>query len=251
MTNPSRSEPGRPCEPGRPGPDLQNSRPPRISPTQAASFSLLLALLLCLPGCAGFGFLADVATGDQVKAQHTLTPRPTLVLVDDPVEALGDDALRDVIAQEAAHRLAAQGLVTSVVPIEAVQALRREKGTAFGEMPIDAVGRELGADQVVMVTVRGASLQMAMGVARPSAAVDVTVIDAHTGQRLFPEPGPLHDPLDPPPGAVLTVRDERTDLDPARPDQLRQMARDLARRIGLEVARLFYDHRRAPSGRTG
>lgn len=243
-------------EPPRPGPGLLTRRHPLAAQGSGRAGSLgtllLLAMLLTItPGCAGFGFLADVAGGDQVKAAYTLQPRPTLVLVDDPTEALGDDALRDVIAQEAGHRLVAQGLVPSVVPVVRIQQLRSRKGDVFREIPMDALGRELGAQQVVMVTVQGASLQLAMGVARPSASIDVRVIDATTGARLFPDPGPLYDPLDPPPGAVLTIRDERTDLDPARPDQLQQMARDLAQRVGLEVARLFYDHRASISGKTG
>lgn len=212
---------------------------------------LTLAFLAALGGCEAPAFIAETAgIGGKVKPVFDLPNRPTLVLVDDPQNHLGDPTLRTVIAANVAHHLADQKVITSkpIAGKEVTELAARVGQDAFSRMPIAQVGRELGAEQVLYIDVEAVSLQPAPGMYRPTASLEIKVVDVATNTRLYPEPPPLEDPTAPKRGRSLTVqlRYDKTLRAQSRGLDA-EMARRLAERIGLEVARLFYEYKPEPA----
>ena len=118
---------------------------------------------------------------------------------------------------------------------------------AFGQLPLDAVARRLGADALVYVEVTLVRLPdpgdtaMTGALFTPAAAGTVRVVDA-SGRRVFPaadgpEVGGFLGNAGGHPVSV-ELRPRRVGEDAADPATMR---RDLADAAGLAVARLFYD----------
>lgn len=207
-----------------------------------------VALLALLTGCEGLAFLAAMG-GDKVPAVYELPNQTTLILVDDPSTQLGDPALRSVVATNAAYHLKQnKALDASIVPQEELSLLMAREGQQFAKMPVDQIGRLLQAQQVVHVVVESVVLEVAPGVYRPTAMAQVKVIDASTGQRLFPAAEPFDTALSTPPGYSVRVR---LSVDTARVGDSGatvMLRRELAQRLGLTVAQLFYKHSKPQPG---
>lgn len=209
--------------------------------------SCLIPVLMCLAcvGCEAPGFVAHVIKGPpKVDAAYALKDRPTLVMVDDPQDKLGDRNDLAVIGANVGYHLIENEAITEdhLVTQDRLSAFVAEQGERYRSMPIDAVGRQLGADQVIYVLVKSSRLQSKNTYYEPTAVVEVKVIDARAGRRLFPDvdedaPGPR-----PKPGHSLTVQMKRQTLDETRRYALSEMSKSLAERVGLEVAQLFYKH---------
>jgi len=196
-------------------------------------------------GCAEPGFLAHVIAGpDQVKAQYTLAAVPTLVIVDDPREALSDPNFPAVVGANVGHHLVQNKVLepAQVVSQDHLSALAVQLGDRYATTPIDRIVARLGAEQVIHVLVRSVSMQVAGAYYHPVAVVEVKVIDATTGARLFPGAGKYDDPQATPPGVTLSVELKRQTIDTDRRYAPSMLARRLSERIGLEVAQVFYDH---------
>lgn len=204
---------------------------------------LLLLCLICA-GCEAPGFIAYVVGGPpKMKARFTLEEQSTLVIVDDPSNMLGDPNNATVIAANVGFHLKENDVLLPelVVPQDHLTVLAANMGDRYLATPIDQIGRRLKADQVIHVQIREVSLQSANTYYEPSAEVEVKIIDTQTGKRLFPisedkVPGISV------PGETLMIEMKRQTLDETRRNAIQMMARDLAERIGLEVAGLFYDH---------
>ena len=213
--------------------------------TWAALLALLAAAPL-IPGCIAADLFGALAGDRKVPARHELADRPTLVFVEDPDDALGSRSLRHVVAANVGHHLV-QKKVLSAEPVSPrrVSQLAEELGSEFDRLAIDEVGRRLGAEQVIHVLIESATLEYhAAMVLRPRARAQVRVIDAVAGRRVFPAVTGFQGPGAPPPGEPVTVQmqhrgspeDQRRGRDPL-------LHRALAERLGLQVARLFFDHR--------
>jgi hypothetical protein len=223
--------------------------PRRRSIPAAVARALALAVLLSvLPGCAGVGFLTTMASGgEQVPAKYELARRPTLVLVDDPQQLLGRPAMARQVAANARFHLREQSALSKalLVPGDRLMRVRRELGADYPSTPIAAVGRRTDAEQVIHVLVRSASLQYGGPVYRPRATVEVKVVEAKGGDRLFPKGQSEIEGLSPRGYPVRSVLDARHTEGGDRTNPV-MMRRELARRVGRDVARLFYAHRANP-----
>lgn len=226
----------------------------RRAQTMAGWRSAAVLLAVLAQGCAGPGFLADLFKGPgKVKAQYTLPDQPTLILVDDPQHLLGGPAMPGVVANNIAYHFQQQKKPVINAPLISQQALdtyAATHGDQFAATPIDQVGRDLGADTVLYVLVKSVEMNVAGSVYHPEAAVEVKVIDALDGQRLWPTAGKLADTSRSPPGHELVVEmPHRDTLQQAPgPGTRRLIDRELAEKIGLEVSRLFYDWKRPERG---
>ena len=206
---------------------------------------LLLIAVMCLTGCAGPGFIAHVLAGpNQVKARYALQPRPTLVIVDDPQNELGDPNFPAVVGANVGFHLIKNQVLepAMVVPQDHLASLAAQLGDRYPTTPIDRIGARLKAQQVIYVFVRSVKMQVAGAYYHPVAVVEVKVIDAVSGARLFPKAGEYSDPQTTPPGLMLSIELKRQTIDPSRRHAGAMLARSLAERIGLEVAQVFYDH---------
>jgi hypothetical protein len=210
----------------------------------SASVVLLVAVLF-LSGCPGPGFLAYVIHGPpEVKAQYMLAERATLVIVDDPYNALGDPNYPAIVGANVGYHLKENGALepTQVVSQDRLSSLAAQLGDRYPTTPIDVIGARLKADQVIYIRVRSVKMQIAGAYYHPVAVVEVKVIDALDGVRLYPKAGEYTDPQTTPPGQTLSIELQRQTIDPNRRHAGSMLARSLAERIGLEVAQMFYDH---------
>ena len=223
-----------PCPP-------QTTRP-RVS--RAAACFFLATLLSAAPGCEIFGFFLNGLFPSKVKARYRLEDRPTLVLIDDPHNALEDPTLSDQIANQAASYLIQERVLskTNAIPPDGLYALKTRLGRGYARTPIDRIGRSLNADQVIHILIKSTAVVDSPGLLRPTAIVQVKVIDATTGKRLYPAP----DPENP----ALTVNNHHTvnSVMPHRGDSsgdpgvIKEARRNLALRIARDTARIFFDY---------
>ncbi len=214
-------------------------------PGRPVGLAALLLAVLSVAGCQEPGFLAHVIAGpDQVKALHTLELVPTLVIVDDPRNALGDPNYPAVVGANVGHHLKENQVLEAplIVSQDHLSALAVRLGDRYPTTPIDRIGSRLHAEQVIHVLVRSVSMQVAGAYYHPTAMVEVKVIDAGTGARLFPKAGEYTDPQATPPGLNFSIELRHQTIDTNRRHAPSMLARSLAERIGLEVAQVFYDH---------
>jgi hypothetical protein len=204
---------------------------------------------LALGGCEAPAILARAVAGaDKVKAIYKIPDRPTLVLVDDPANRLGDSTLQGVLAANVAFHLQEDGAVKTLIDQAQVSRLAYRLGKEFARMPIDRIGREVGADQVISVYVHSVTLGDVPGVYTPVGVVDVKVIACDTGQRLFPLGGDTRSQEEAPPGHRLATKLTRESSDNPRYGNPQMLRRHLAQRLGQDTAWLFYDHRLPEAG---
>lgn len=210
--------------------------------------TIALLLLMSATGCQLFGAVAN-AFPKYKPAEYLLPNRPTLVLVDDPKGFFGDAQMLSAIAANAGADLKHSETVTLVIEQKQVAELASRMGDKYAEMGVDRIGRELGAVQVIHVTARAAEMVMAPGVLRPSAVVEVVVIDIEARRRLFP-PGSEATGVPDNPGTrgghmvSVSLRAKISDMDNQRAmDAVRQR---LAERLGERVGQLFHEHEIKP-----
>lgn len=215
----------------------------------------LLVIVLAQGGCEGPAAVMDAfQNGDPVPAQYILPDVRTVVVVDDPKNFMGNPGLVRQIGTTAVHFLRHEKALPTaefVDPrdIAVLEARLDEKWTT---LPIAEIGRRLGAEQIIYARIKQVTMHVAGNVYRPEAILEVKVLQAADGKRLWPNATALPDPEKPAPSHALTIkmkyetRDSRYFGD-ATPDDL---ARKLAEQIGQELAQLFYDWRRPPAGQT-
>ncbi len=209
---------------------------------RSALLAPFLSLITAAAGCVPMGYLASGFDAQQVPARYSLADRPTLVLVDDPAGRFRIPGASAVAAGRIGFDLRERGVLAHVVDQQEVADLTTELGERYGRTPVDAVGRALGAEQVIYVYVDMVSLHQEPGMLRPQAQVYVKVIDAAASRRLFPSSEADTGALDR--GyLVAAALPPRTQLADHR-TQVPATLTDLADRTGAEVARLFYKHRR-------
>ncbi len=217
------------------------SRTPARPRFRVTTALLMLITLLALTGCGeGLGFMAAAFGGDRkVDAVFKPPDRSTVILVDDPEELLTRPDLRSRIAGRIGDAFEEYDAVSQVVSPAELTRLRSEHDE-FDTWPIDRVGRQLGAAQVLYVLVQRFDLVEEGVIYRPVAEVRVKLIDAATGERLFPAASPAGYPVE-----VERAYQGMTEVD-EKTDPL--VARDLAEALAWEIARLFFEHEPAPVG---
>ncbi len=206
----------------------------------AAAF-LLTCTALLLPGCGAAAVLYNIAP-PTVPAVHELPDRKIAVLVDDPNGHLGDPALPGKIGATIIAHLQANGVAekSGYVSLQRVASLQAKHGLKFDTIPIDEVGQDVGAQQVIHVHIEGAALVPNAGLWRPTGQATVKVIDVTAAKRVFPATsGGDRSPRGR--GKVITEMQPRPSTS-IEPDDLEGIRQRLAELIGRDTARLFYDY---------
>jgi hypothetical protein len=196
---------------------------------------------LVLAGCQLPGFLgANLLPESKVKAVYTPIDQRTLLLVDDPRHALPSPQFATLIAQAVAQDLQKQNVISEFTAATLLEDLRQRERD-FDLWPIDQIGQRLGARQVIYVLIdgfepggRGQELQ------RPMASARLKVVDVGTGKRLFPLQGEH--------GVTSTLTFKQPPLDAHSHGRDSLIARQLAQRLGLDLAQQFYAHKRREIG---
>ncbi|MEM7625652.1 MAG: hypothetical protein AAF333_08490 [Planctomycetota bacterium] len=225
---------------------------------QSARYAAVCSVvgILCIAGgCQGAASLLSVISGpDVVPARYVLPDEDTAVLVDDPQNHLDNPSLSRQIGTTAVYhlRLTEEALPEAefIEPRE-VARLERRLARDWATTPIDEIGRQLGADQVIYAKVVSASGQIEGNLVRPTATVEVKVVRSEDGARLWPASRGLVDPAAPPgPGYRFTVemKYQTREGSIGHRDTPHDLQRQLADELGLELARIFYPWKRPEPG---
>lgn len=224
--------------------------------------AVCVGLMLSLPGCNIFAFAGYAAMGlDKNDKKFQLADKPTLIFVDDPNNLLGSPTLTALVASSLDYHLEEHDafLVSErkdqggkkadpeqpIVPQSKLYDVQVELGNDFEKASIAEIGRLTGADQVIHVLITEVQYQASPGFFRPKAITEVKVLDLQKRQRVFPPQQSFESGMGsgkPLPGSrVLSeLRSSTQDVGTGGADLL-QMQQKLARRIGRDVGRLFYD----------
>ena len=193
--------------------------------------AVLVAITLAGGGCASIGALMHLAFGaPAVDAVYTPPKQPTLVLVENYQDQDAGSADGDAIARAVGEALHDHADLEVVDPDKIVP-LRTEQAGAFHDMSIPAVGRAVGAKQVVYVNlIEDESTPDPTGAAiRATATARVRVVDATTGKVLWPTGEPR--------GHELTAN---IDYDRSDSPQGSSMRGDMLSQLSGQIAKLFY-----------
>lgn len=198
--------------------------------------------LLSLGGCETAGFIASVFDKNLQPALFTPADQPTLVLVEDaPQPVLDQPDLAGLIAGRVAQILIEQKVITKFTDSGAVAELRARTpdfDTEPAKWNIARIGREVGAQQVLYISIQEFGLTEEGVIFRPRATVRVKFVDAQSGQRLFPPAADQYGSS----GHPITTQRNYGSMDGASQATQVILARRLAEDIAQDIARLFYEH---------
>ena len=158
----------------------------------AFRFRLLLCVLhsalgVSLVGCNVIGVVASrVGPAPKVPAQFTPAKTPVLVLVENFHNPASLRLEADSIARHLAEELEMKD-VAPVVDEAEVAALRQKGASAYRQMPLDAIGRAVGARQIIYVDLEQFEISHALAseLLGGDAAARVRVVD-DAGAVLWP-----------------------------------------------------------------
>ncbi len=211
---------------------------------RAAAATLLLASLLPAPGCNIVAPVASLVAGPpKTQAAHKLDKASTAVIfIDDRASQAPRRSLRNVVATEAERTLIEKNVLAADQLFPSAAAARAAQGESYdAPISIAEVGRRVGADRVIYVEMTSFSLSRDGVTLSPSASARVKVIDAATGQRIFPDDAA---------GYPVTAQLPRGAQAPASLAARAQVEQALAKALGVQIARVFFTHERdALSGR--
>lgn len=225
----------------------EHSFRPSAAPTLAAHLRSLVglacaAITLCIlltaaPGCNILGPAVAIISGPPTKgAAYELDPDRTYVIfIDDLRSSLPKRSLRDVIAQTAEEYILAEKLLPPDRLLSAT-ATRRVAASETNEnkMPIAEVGRRVGADVVIYVTIDGFMLSRDGVSAMPTALSRMKIIDVTQNQRIWPSNDEGY-------SVIVQPNRQQGDL-PKDLSGRNALEVALAKRLGLAIAQTFYKH---------
>jgi hypothetical protein len=151
--------------------------------------ALAIALAVSLAGCQLLGLAAyKIAGPPDVPAKYVPDKtKPMLVLVENYEHQSAGAAASDLLAHYLARDLQ-DHQIAPVVSLEELQALRDAKGAEFARMSITAIGKELGAAQVLYVQLHSSDVTPLQGGESftGQSAATVKVVDVGDGNTLWP-----------------------------------------------------------------
>lgn len=197
----------------------------------------VLLLPFWLAGCNIVGTAAYVIEGPpKVAAQAPIDgARPTVIFIDDRTSRIPRRSLRVVIGTEAEEELIARKVIRQENMIASSSTLRAVLSESPDDpMSIADVGRAVGAEQVIYMTIDSWTLSKDSASFSPAVATRVKVIDAENRVRLWP-PQEGGFPLRVEPSS-RAAQLPRTRAESAAAEA------ELAKRVGIALARLFFEH---------
>jgi len=202
----------------------------------ARLIALLFVAVFALAGCDTVGYVATaIGGGGDIPALYALKDRPTLVFVDDPAHKLSTTTLAGLIAGRVGQELEDEKVVTRVIDPTVVDQMRAEH-SEFATWPIDKIGKQAGAEQVIYISVQEWKMVTEGGAMyEPTCEVRVKVVDVPSGTRLFPDPSTEL-------GYPMATQRRHTDMLKTDAATGLVLARDLAEHAAGDIAKMFYAH---------
>lgn len=209
----------------------------RTTARRTASLLLAGAGLLCAAGCNIVAPIAIIFDDPREStAKFKLDPeRKTVVLVDDRNNALPKRSLRAAIGLEADQSMIEEKVVEQPNMIAAQSALHVVAAERLGSpKSIVDVGKAVGADVIIYVSMDAFSLSKDGVLFQPFAVARVKVLDCVNNTRLWP-PDERGYP-------ITAQMPEKREQVPTQVAERNAAELDLARFTGREVARLFFTY---------
>ncbi len=207
-----------------------------------ARTGVLLALLVIvaanLGGCNIIAPLHYVVHGPaKVDAEHQLADVPTVVFVDDRENVVNPTLFRRVIAEKVSEDLMVRKVLTRTISPHDAMSLVAQHDTNKEVMPIDAIGRAVGAEQIIYIEMVSFTDRVEPHVPRPMGSCRVRVIDVNNRERLYPA-GDVEQPF-----RAVQVAPREVDPELYRTRATRMRINEvLAEEMGDRIAKLFYKH---------
>jgi len=207
-------------------------------------FRALTTLLLCAAasaaaGCNIAGPVAFILAGPpKIDAVHKLDgSRPTVIFVDDRTNTMPRRSLRAGVGMEAEQTLIAKRVVPQRLMIASQAALHASAGERHGAtMSIADIGRAVGAEVIIYVTMDAWTLTQDGATLSPASASRVKILDVVNNTRIWPDDDAGH---------PLIVRMPSTPEDmPGGAAERNAAHQALAVTTGRQLARLFFRHER-------
>lgn len=200
------------------------------------SVALLVTLtpLLCLAAVAGCTIIgvaaAKLSPPPEIPPQYVLAPEPTLLLVENYNNPASLRIQGDSICRAVFDDLLASGVAPMVDPDDAA-ALRKRDVEAYRKMPLDAIGKAVGANQVIYVDLQSFEVTHALASELYSGAAMARVrVVGSNGEVLWPTDSAGGYPV------VVKVNPRRTAAGVGE-DAVRQQ---LTEELALKIGRLFH-----------
>lgn len=195
-----------------------------------------IGAVAALPGCNIVGPAAYLIEGPpKIDRVHKLErKRPTVVFVDDRNSVLKRVSLRQTIAQAAQQRLLDEGVLDQVIDAKAAYLV--VAGDKSGSITsIAEVGKSVGAEVVLYVTVDAFGLSPDGSTYAPAAAMRAKVLDVTKEEpRVWPEEREGF-------SFFASLRREARKM----PESISEVAKaedELAAQCGRAIAQLFHSH---------
>jgi hypothetical protein len=201
--------------------------------TFAVVTALGLAGLTTITGC-GIASIGANALGvdSTVKPKYVPAKEPLLVMVENTgSDEAGDDASH---VQLALAKSLDDNKVAPMIDQQKLEQLRDSHPADFHKMPIDAVGRAVGAKQVLYVNLTESKIDDPNGGATINGEMiaKVLIVDAQTGETRWP--ADEHD------GDLIKVeiplKQSNSDAD------ILKMRRDLGDKLADQISKLFHPY---------
>lgn len=199
----------------------------------AILYPLFSILVSVSAGCNVIGAIAYKASGDPtVPAVFPLPPdKKTLVLVENFHNPAALRLESDAVARHLAEELKMHG-AGPVIETAATDALRQSRGDAYRAMPVDAIGRALGAGQVIYVDLEEFEITHAL-------ASDMLGGRAEARVRVVDEAGKVLWPTDSAAGYAVAVKVQPQRAAPGSDEFTAR--RELHAKLADRIAKLFYN----------
>lgn len=235
---------------------------------------IAVGTLFVVSGCNIFAFAAHTAMGmETTKKKFQLADKPTLIFVDDPGNLLGSPTLTAVVASSLDFHLEQNDAFLikenhesggpfgekkplpeqPIIPQRALYQVQIDLGDRYEQASIAEIGQLTGAKQVIHVLISEVQYQSSPGFFRPRAVSEVKVLDLQLRERVYPPQQAFETGIagsrQPLPGSrvMSQLRADTYDSGTGGPDLL-SLQQELARRIGRDVGRLFYDWKEEEPG---
>ena len=195
--------------------------------------ALCILLLLPLGGCEVLGVLAYKLHGPaKVPAKYVPEKKPMLVLVENFQHQSSVNAHAEMLGRMLVKELDARK-IAPLVPLDKLQELRDARPAEFPKMSMAAIGREVGADQILYVQLHRSDVTPMSGgeALTGQTTASVKVVDVATGDTLWPGEAAAEGGY--PVGAA-------TKLGTDKGTNIQDVRQRLYAQLSHEIARLFY-----------
>ncbi|MBT7657687.1 MAG: hypothetical protein HN568_04685 [Phycisphaerae bacterium] len=201
----------------------------------------LLATIALLSSCNIAGVASYLTTPDpEQEALFVLPNVPTVVFVDDRRNVMHPVRLRRVIAEEVTNELLKREILSTMISPRDVMRVSATNDKYNTPMPVGELGKAVGASVVIYIEMQAFGLTSDGLTANPRTTCNIRVIDARNRERLFP--------ADPAGFSITETMKHVTSNRVTTSSDARKLAEELAKKLGVAVGEVFYDH---TTGRLG